>query len=422
LGTVQCHTYLYDIIIIIMALLRRLTSTDLVNRLIFLIVAVLMRASHEEIHAANTPIVRPTLRPTPRPSTPPHPSLRPTAQPTAAPTAAATATPVAPPTSPPTIVPTEAPTSAPTAVSTVSPTQFPSVRPTAGQISAQPSAEPSRCPTFSPSASPTFGPSPPPSSYPTIFSASNKLPADVLNLTCWYLQLPISETGEDDSPWFVTTAELQTFSDAYFYVGAHGGVVFRTPVWGVHTSGSQYPRSELRETKNGKNIDWYPSAYRLSSLSAALEVNEVPSMTSSGTNAQVVIGQIKGSGSGSSTTTALVIMWYRYIPTAQAGYVTAQVALDPAAAVSTYYTFASTSNVRLNQSLSYDLMLTSDSVTGLLSLAITVNGETVNRALSTSWSVNSVYFKAGCYIKANSGVATGFGQVTVYGLNLTHVV
>jgi hypothetical protein len=33
-----------------------------------------------------------------------------------------------------------------------------------------------------------------------------------------------------------------------------------------------------------------------------------------------------------------------------------------------------------------------------------------------------VYFKAGCYVKANSGVATGFGQVTIYGLNLTHVV
>jgi hypothetical protein len=261
----------------------------------------------------------------------------------------------------------------------------------------------------------------PPTASPTASTAS-KLPADVLDLTSWYLQLPISETGEDDSPWFITTAELQSFSDAYFYAGSQGGVVLRTPVWGVHTSGTKYPRTELRETEDGSNINWYPRASRLSSLSAVLEVNEVPSMTSSSTDAQVVIGQIKGSGVGSSSSGQMVMMWYRYSSTAQYGYVTAQVALDPTVDTTTYYTFASAVNIRLNQSLAYEMTLTTDAVTGLLSLAITVNGVTVKPLLSSSWSVNSVYFKAGCYIKANSGVASGFGQVTMFGLNMTHVV
>ncbi|WBB59582.1 polysaccharide lyase family 7 protein [Streptomyces sp. WMMC500] len=71
-------------------------------------------------------------------------------------------------------------------------------------------------------------------------------PADVLDLTNWYIGLP---TGEEESPTNVYQPELDTFSvDPWFTTTADcDAVQFRAAVNGVTTSGSNYPRSELRE-------------------------------------------------------------------------------------------------------------------------------------------------------------------------------
>lgn len=83
------------------------------------------------------------------------------------------------------------------------------------------------------------------------------VPADVLNLTNWKITLPIGSQG---SPTEVKQPALDGYShDPYFKVNATGdGVQFRAPVNGVTTSGSKYPRSELREmTNNGtSNASW----------------------------------------------------------------------------------------------------------------------------------------------------------------------
>ncbi|WP_328891622.1 polysaccharide lyase family 7 protein [Streptomyces sp. NBC_00316] len=82
-------------------------------------------------------------------------------------------------------------------------------------------------------------------------------PAEQLDLTNWKETLP---TGSAGSPTEVKQPALATFaSDPWFTVNpACTGVQFRAAVNGVTTSGSGYPRSELREmTNNGTaNASW----------------------------------------------------------------------------------------------------------------------------------------------------------------------
>jgi hypothetical protein len=81
------------------------------------------------------------------------------------------------------------------------------------------------------------------------------VPAKVLDLTNWKVTLPI---GADEKPTEIKQPALATYSkDPYFKVTGNG-VQFRAPVNGVTTSGSSYPRAELREmTANGtKNAAW----------------------------------------------------------------------------------------------------------------------------------------------------------------------
>ncbi|WP_239072434.1 polysaccharide lyase family 7 protein [Streptomyces bauhiniae] len=76
-----------------------------------------------------------------------------------------------------------------------------------------------------------------------------KVPAGLLNLTNWKETLP---TGPAESPTEIKQPQLATYSnDPYFTVNAPGDAVqFRAAVNGTTTSGSGYPRSELREMKN----------------------------------------------------------------------------------------------------------------------------------------------------------------------------
>jgi len=88
-------------------------------------------------------------------------------------------------------------------------------------------------------------------------SAACNYPAQVLDLTNWKETLP---TGSSSKPTEIKQTKLATFSvSPYFYPNATcNGVIFRAPVNGVTTSGSGYPRSELREMANNgtTNASW----------------------------------------------------------------------------------------------------------------------------------------------------------------------
>src|SRR3972149_7290470 len=86
---------------------------------------------------------------------------------------------------------------------------------------------------------------------------SPRYASEILDLANWKLQLPIGTQG---SVTEIKQPALATYSsDPYFLVTSSGngnGVQFRAPVNGVTTSGSSYPRSELREMNGTANASW----------------------------------------------------------------------------------------------------------------------------------------------------------------------
>lgn len=85
---------------------------------------------------------------------------------------------------------------------------------------------------------PAPSPAPVPSPSPVGF------PSSVLDLDPWKLTTPF---GPEDHPTEVKQPGLNRFADSRCFFVRDDGVVFRTRVDGVTTSGSSYPRCELRE-------------------------------------------------------------------------------------------------------------------------------------------------------------------------------
>jgi hypothetical protein len=81
------------------------------------------------------------------------------------------------------------------------------------------------------------------------------LPSQLLDLSYWKLTLP---TGSEGKPTEIDSSRLTSFSNQYFHTNETGdGVVFWANVGGSTTSGSSYPRSELREmTESGEKAAW----------------------------------------------------------------------------------------------------------------------------------------------------------------------
>lgn len=88
-------------------------------------------------------------------------------------------------------------------------------------------------------------------------SAATIYPSQIIDLTNWKLTLPI---GESEKPTEIKQPDLANFEiDPWFVSLPNGtGVRFRSPVNGITTKGSDYPRSELREMTNSgtANASW----------------------------------------------------------------------------------------------------------------------------------------------------------------------
>lgn len=86
-------------------------------------------------------------------------------------------------------------------------------------------------------------------------------PASILDLSNWKLQLPTGRPGDVDE---IEQPELGKYQSPYFRAVTHNpgqpsalyGVRFRAPTNGVTTSGSSYPRSELREMRGDEKAAW----------------------------------------------------------------------------------------------------------------------------------------------------------------------
>ncbi|MCU0789347.1 MAG: polysaccharide lyase family 7 protein, partial [Verrucomicrobia bacterium] len=117
----------------------------------------------------------------------------------------------------------------------------------------------------------------------------NVPPGQNFDLTHWYLGLPVDSSGgtSGDSASISASQLVAGYSNAlYFYTGADGAMTFWAPVTGATTSGSDYPRSELREqiSPPSNDINW--SGYGFHILNATCRVTQVPD------SKKVIIGQI----------------------------------------------------------------------------------------------------------------------------------
>ncbi len=125
------------------------------------------------------------------------------------------------------------------------------------------------------------------------------VPGQLLNLSRWYLTLPIADpTGRDTSgPWDVYQPELATFTyPQYFHTGgdSHGPYVeYVAPAKGVTTSGSGATRCELREMV-GPTVKaaWSFADGKPHSLTCTLTVDG----TSIDGRKEIIVGQIHSVG------------------------------------------------------------------------------------------------------------------------------
>lgn len=79
------------------------------------------------------------------------------------------------------------------------------------------------------------------------------LPAQVIDLRPWKLTIPF---GEEDHPTEIKQPGLTRYADSRCFFVRGEAVVFRVTGSGVTTSGSSYPRTELREMKGSSKASW----------------------------------------------------------------------------------------------------------------------------------------------------------------------
>lgn len=117
--------------------------------------------------------------------------------------------------------------------------------------------------------------------------AACEYPAQVLDLNNWKETLP---TGSSGKPTEVKQPALRTHTtNPYFRANADcSGVIFRAPVDGVTTSGSGYPRSELREMMGGgKQLASWSTTEGTHTLFLEAAVTALPQSKS-----HIVVGQV----------------------------------------------------------------------------------------------------------------------------------
>jgi len=238
-------------------------------------------------------------------------------------------------------------------------------------------------------------------------------PGSNFDLTHWKLTLP---TGSSGDPTEITPTQLAGgFTNVNFYTAADGSMTFWCPVDGVTTSGSSYPRSELREEINGLVDDdayWTIGQFPVSELTATLQVQQYPNDQS---KQRVIIGQIHGS--------SFPFIKLVYEHDSGRGVIVGQINQNTTSSdTEADYTIASgVADITTNTTFSYDIKTVVSN--GIATLYVSVNGGGPTGIVESAWingSNNGLYFKAGDYCQESGTSSTLGGQVAFYALSVTH--
>ena len=200
-------------------------------------------------------------------------------------------------------------------------------------------------------------------------------PGAFMTLTNWKLQLPVS--NGDGGVVEVSMPALRTYSSEYFRavnVTGAGGVVrqfarMSAPTNGARTSGSNYPRTELREMSGAAKANW-PCLTTTKSLAFTAIIAEMPVQSP-----KVDIAQIHNNENG------MVFLEY------SAGVLQIKLNTKP-------NHIAKVAIVGVNQEFSVHLRLQAGK------LSVDFNGAPKIRNLALPSTLNMCYLKAGAYVQS----------------------
>ena len=287
--------------------------------------------------------------------------------------------------------------------------------------------------------------------------AQQPTPAEVLDLSCWKISLPIDATGKGKA----TTIEEKAIADGYvdpkhFYVNEAGdGVVFSSPIKGVLTSkNTTYTRSELHEmgrcgdtsipscgpgktiNKNNWVLSTAPEADRLKAsavdgtLDAVLTVDEVTTTGAIWQQGRVIVGQIHANDDEPAK------LYYRKFPNHERGSVF--LAHEPVGEDDQLYPIIGThipdyytqdgkvvepeDGIKLGEKWGYQIKVVGNELT------VTVRREGKEDAVQVVDMSDSKYdaggqymfFKAGVYNQNKTGKPDERATATFYELKVTH--
>jgi hypothetical protein len=211
-----------------------------------------------------------------------------------------------------------------------------------------------------------------------------RVPADLIDLSCWKLTLPTGKAQEIQQPG------LATYTDPNFGLAPTGDAVRLTaPCGGGTTSGSSYPRCEFREmTAKGALAAWSTSS-GTHTMSIRQRITHLPVV-----KPHLVAGQIHDANDD----VVMVRLEGTRLFIESGG--------DEVALLDAAYNLGTAFTVDVTATGGY--------------IDVAYNG---TRKMHKAYKRTGCYFKAGCYVQSNTSkgdAATAYGQVEILALTVTH--
>ncbi|KAJ3091873.1 hypothetical protein HK100_007077 [Physocladia obscura] len=245
-------------------------------------------------------------------------------------------------------------------------------------------------------------------------------PSKILNLAAWALQLPVA--GSTGGVMVIAPPELNTLSNQFFHAAnassdissaskTVNAVDFYTPPDGVTTSGTQSPRTELRQLNaDGSLAAWsYKGTY---AMQVKLAVESFPTNVASGAGG-VIVSQLFSTS---------VVNGPEYVVRAYPNMVqlvdifpffskTHRIELQERG--SNANGFVNKQTLVSNYAAGTQMTITLSVINGILTVNVDI-GTTVTTTID---SADDYYFKAGSYCQTHGSADTGC-QVRMYSIEL----
>jgi hypothetical protein len=227
----------------------------------------------------------------------------------------------------------------------------------------------------------------------------SEYPGQLIDLTNWKITLPLASPNDSDKPLEILQPQLTRYmANPWFILNPdRTGVIFRAPVNGVTTSGSSYPRSELREmASNGLVRASWSSTRGTHTMFIDQAITAVPQ-----TKQHVVAGQIHDS----SDDVIVIRLEYPKL----------------------YVNVDGKNVLTLDENYVLGERFTVQFVVSGGKTAVYYNGSTAP-VYTLNKNYSRAYFKAGAYTQSNCSRESGrslcnasnFGEVVIYQLTVRH--